>query len=282
MSFRKTAKFPLALYLLLFALGIMTPATQSLAQSVNLGGDGSGNPIEVFADNGIEWIKNSEMLVARGNARALKGDMTIDTDELRAYYRNAKKGGTEVWRLDAVGAVKVVSGGATVHGDKGIYDVDSNVFVVTGKKLRLISKESNLTARDSLEYWTVRELAVARGDAVIVQQGKRLQADVLSAQFAKAKSGQSVAKKINAFGNVRVVTQHEVVTADKGVYNVGSNIVTLSGSVKMTRGSNQLNGCSAQVNLKTNVSKLYSCKGAGNSGNRVRGSISREGKTVIK
>ncbi len=267
----------------LVALAIATlPFFPAFAQSVNLGNDGTGSPVEVFADDGIEWIKNSELLVARGNARALRDGMTIDSDELRAYYRNAAKGGTEVWRLDAIGTVKVNSGTETVYGDKGIYDLDNGVFVVTGKNLRMISTESNLTARDSLEYWVNRDLAVARGHAVIIQQGKRLTADTLSAQFVKVKGGGTVAKQINAFGNVRVVTKHEVVTADKGVYNVQSSIVTLSGSVKMIRGNNQLDGCSAQVNLKTNVSKLYSCKGATSSGNRVRGSISPEGKVGIK
>jgi lipopolysaccharide export system protein LptA len=33
----------------------------------------------------------------------------------------------------------------------------------------------------------------------------------------------------------------------------------MSGAVKITRGQNQLNGCSAEVNLNTGISKLFAC-----------------------
>lgn len=249
----------------------------ALAQKLNFSSGGNGPAIEVLADDGIEWVKESQMLVARGNAKALRGDTKISADELRAYYR-AGGDGTQIWRLDAVGNVTINAGRDQVFGDVGVFDMDNSVFVMTGKNLRLIGKGSKITARDSLEYWTERELAVARGNAQVINNGKKLKADILTAQFEKAKSGGTTTRQINAFGNVTILTDQEVVTAEKGVYSVASGIATLSGAVKMTRGNNQLNGCSAQVNLNTNVSKLFSCKG-NRSGNgakntRVQGLLS--------
>ena len=43
------------------------------------------------------------------------------------------------------------------------------------------------------------------------------------------------------------------------VYNVESGIATLTGSVKLVRGKNVLTGCSAEVNLSTGISKIFSC-----------------------
>jgi len=264
----------------LLALTVLAFAFPALGQQLNFSGGGNGPAVEVLADDGIEWVKESQMLVARGNAKALRGATEITADELRAYYRGGDEG-TEIWRLDAVGHVTINAGGDKVYGDVGVYDLDNSVFVMTGKNLRLVAKGSKITAQDSLEYWVKRQLAVARGGAQVINQGKKLRADILTAQFQKAKGGGTTTKQINAFGNVTILTDQEVVTSEKGVYNVASGIATLSGAVKMTRGNNQLNGCSAQVNLNTNVSKLFSCRGSGTkSGNaRVRGLLSPKDAT---
>ena len=64
-------------------------------------------------------------------------------------------------------------------------------------------------------------------------------------------------KQIDAIKNVVISTPNEIVRASEGVYDVQSGIATLTGSVKITRGQNQLNGESAVVNLNTGVSRLY-------------------------
>ena len=61
-------------------------------------------------------------------------------------------------------------------------------------------------------------------------------------------------------------TTTETATGDRGVYNVESGIATLTGSVKVERESNVLTGCRTEVNLKTNVSKMFAC-----ADDRVRG-----------
>jgi len=240
------------------------------AQNLNLSGE-DGSAVEVFADNGIEWQQDGQIFIARGNARAVRGDMVVRADELRAYYRADDGGSTQIWRLDALGHVKITSSGETAYGDKGVYDLDNSILVMTGKNLKLVTTTQELTARDSLEYWMAKEMAVARGNALVINNDKRLKADVLTALFKKDKSGKSTAHQINAFGNVVIVTKQDVVKADKGVYNVRSGIARLSGKVLMTRGKNKLNGCSAEVNMNTQVSKLFACKKGG--GSRVKGTI---------
>ena len=58
-----------------------------------------------------------------------------------------------------------------------------------------------------------------------------------------------------------ITTPTEVATADRGIYNHKSGIAQLVGSVRLTRGDNQLNGDRAEVNLKTGVSRLLATRG---------------------
>ena len=129
--------------------------------------------------------------------------------------------------------------------------------MLTGHDLRLITKTDRITARDSIEYWEKRNLAVARGDAIVARGDKRLRADTLTAYFQKNREGQSEMRRIDALNNVVISTPTEIVRAAEGVYDVPSGIAYLNGSVKITRGQNQLNGENAEVNLNTGVSRLY-------------------------
>ncbi|MEQ9558821.1 MAG: organic solvent tolerance protein OstA, partial [Rhodospirillales bacterium] len=55
------------------------------AQSLNLGA-GDETPIEIFADNGIEWQQDNLVFLAKGNAKAVRGDITVLADQLTAFY----------------------------------------------------------------------------------------------------------------------------------------------------------------------------------------------------
>ena len=44
-------------------------------------------PLNIEADNGIEWQQNNRLYIARGNARATRGQATVFADTLMAFYR---------------------------------------------------------------------------------------------------------------------------------------------------------------------------------------------------
>ena len=244
------------------------PATH--AQSLNFASGDSDDPIEVTATNGIEWEQENQVFTARGEARAVRGEVQVHADILRAYYRKKADGGTDIWRLDAEGNVRIVTPGETAYGDHGIYQVDNAILVLSGRKVRLVTADDEITADQQLEYWEKRRMAVARGNAQAVRGDKRLRADVLTAHFRRNDDGKTRVHTVEAFDNVRIDTDQDTVASDRAVYNVESGIVTLAGSVKITRGDNQLNGCSAEVNLNTNISKIKGC-GAPQGGSRVHG-----------
>ncbi|MGE5503736.1 MAG: LptA/OstA family protein [Actinomycetota bacterium] len=279
------------------ALVLLLAAQPAAAFDMSRSGD---QQIQVYADNGIEWQSDATRVIATGNAKAVRGTMTVTADTLTAYYRKGPKG-DEIWRLDADGNVTIASPTETATGYKGIYDLDKAVFVLHGRPAKLVTPTESYTANDTIEYWENERMAVLRGKAVAVQADKTLKGDVLTAHFldreeAKGKTLHSgkggTAKKAegggglqlqraDAYGNVVIITATEEVTGDRGDYNVETGIATVSGSVKIVREDNQLNGGFAHVDLNTGVSKLFgTAPGGRDGGQRVQGLFVPEKKDM--
>lgn len=236
-------------------------AAQSLGFSQ--GGDG---PIQIEADEGIEWQRANQLYVARGNARASQGGVTVAADELIAYYRPNAAGENEIYRIDANGNVRIVSENEVAESEKAVYDIDGGVLVLTGETVRLDTVQDTIIAHDSLEYYEQRQFAVARGDALAIRDDRQLRADVLTAHFGEG-AKLSEMDRIEAHGNVLVRTPTDIVRAETGDYDPARGFATLNGNVKITRGDTQLNGQRAEVNLETGESRLLSSE----TGERVRG-----------
>ncbi len=253
---------------------VLALITDLRAQSLDITSGGSdGEPIEILADDGIEWHQESMVFIARGNARAIKGTVTVDSDLLRAYYREVN-GNTEIWLMKAEGNVEIRSPTETIYGDVATYDVVNGVLVVTGENIRFVAGDDVITAEDQLEYWELKQMAVARGDAVIKRPDKTLYADVLAAHFSRDDEGSTSVHRVDAYDEVKIVTVTDTVTSDRGVYIVDTGIATLTGTVELLRGTNKLNGCKAVVDLNTGISKLFACEDG--SGTRVQGTFQPE------
>ena len=256
-------------------LGAAQPAG---AQGLVSLGEGE-EPVEISADEGIEWRSKEKVYIAIGKARVARGDLELFGDRLSAFYRDGEDGETEIYRVEAQGNVRIVSPDEAVFGDEGYYDVDSGRAVLTGEGLRLETGEDIITARDALEYWENERKAVARGEAVAVREDTRIMADVLTAHFEENAEGKLDLYAINAKGDVRISTPTEFVRSESGVYYVKEELAELFGAVKITRGQNQLNGGYAEINLATGVSRLLAAPPGGVAEDRVRGLLVPDEKT---
>ena len=256
------------------------------AQGLSLGNVSQDRPIEISADGGIEWQQDAQIYIARGNAKAKRGTTEVYADTLTAHYRPSKGTGgeTEIYRLNADGHVTIKGERQTVVGDQAVYDVDQQIGIVTGKTLKMTTATDVVTARDSLEWYDQKQVAVARGDAVAVRDTKRIRADVLTAHMTKEKPQPAARKpekpatamakprdsatplgntdegskisRVDAQGNVLVSTETDVGQGDFGVYNADSGIATLLGNVTVTRGPNAIRGQYAVMDLNNNISRM--------------------------
>ena len=118
-------------------------------------------------------------------------------------------------------------------------------------------------------------MAIARGNAVAIHNGKTVRADVLKALLRKNKEGGSEVYIIEAFKNVLIFSEKDKLQADKAIYKIDSGIATLSKNVFITRGDNILSGDKAEINLNTGISKLLTVNRLGSSrrNKKVRGLI---------
>ncbi|MBF0332524.1 MAG: hypothetical protein HQL40_02610 [Alphaproteobacteria bacterium] len=251
---------------LLAALLLTLWTFNAQAQGFDLSG-GDGGPIEVYADKGIEWTQDGKKFVARGNARAVRGRVTVTADSLTAHYRELN-GKTEVWRLEAEGAVTIATPSETATGARASYQIDDGRFVLTGQP-RLVAGNDTVSARDTIEYEEKTRTAVARGEAQATRNGRTIHSEVLRAWFKDGRDGLKMSRS-EAEGAVVITTERERVTGERARYNAETGIATMEGSVKITRGENQLNGGFAEVNLDTGVSRLFAAA-PGKPGGRVKG-----------
>jgi len=270
---------------LLVAGFVLLPAETALAQ---LGSPDSTAPINIQADNGIEWQQNKQLYIAHGNALASRGPATIRADTLIAHYREVKGengntgGNSQIYRIEAEGNVVITRDTRTIVGDRADYDMDKGIGIVRGKGLKMTTPTDVITARDALEWYDEKQIAVARGDAVAVRQGGRtIKADILTAYMVKtvapAKPVTTAAKtdtgngkpgtappggdeskinRIDAQGHVVVINGLDIGRADYGVYNAATDIATLLGNVTLTRGKDVITGQYAVMDLSTNVSRI--------------------------
>jgi len=246
---------------LLLSLPVAAKAQQNLAPA----GD---QPLEITADQTLEWHRNAQQFIARGAVIVKQGYVMIAADTITADYRETEGSSFDIYRLTAEGNVRITSQGNIATGDHAVYEVDKGVATMTGGDLRLNSPDQAVTAKESFEYWVTEGRLTARGAAHVVRGKDSLDANSVSATFAENAAGERQLKSLTAEGNVRITTPTEVLTGNRGVYDAASNIAKVTGNVKISRGPNVLEGESAEVNLTTNVSKM---EGGKADGGRVRG-----------
>lgn len=291
----------LALLVALAAPAVVPRA--ATAQPIDLS---SGGPVAITARDGFEWREAEQVVLAVGDARATRENVTVIADRLIARYRKKSgdapapagatqtgsalggdSGGNEIYRLEAEGNVRIVTPTDEAVGDRAIYDIDQAVMVMTGHALRLTTPTMVLTARDALEYWSRKEMAVARGNAVVVTtDARRIAADTLVAYVDNSPGAAATTpaaaprganeppmaggklKRLEAYGNVEARTATEIVRGDRAVYVPETGIARVIGNVRITSGQNQINGPAADVNMRTGVARMLA-----DPGGRVQGVV---------
>lgn len=253
---------------------ILTSTAFAQNPSMDLGGD-NDQPIEITADQSLEWYQNEKKFIARKNAQAVQGDTSIAASTLIAdYIQGPRENDIEIRQITADQNVVISNAGNKAYSELAIYEVDAGIATMTGSNLRLVTPEQTITAQDRFEYDLNKNQVHAIGQARVRQAQDTMSANKITANLAENPAGEMVLKSVQASQNVVIQTAEETLTGNKGTYDAKTNIAEISGDVKITRGQNILKGDRAQVNLTTNVSKMFGgAPNPVNGKNRVRGTF---------
>jgi lipopolysaccharide export system protein LptA len=248
-----------------------TTTTDATDSGFDLGGS---DPIEISADNGIEWNRDAKTYTARGSAVAVQGNSELHADTLIASYTDSS---SEIQHVTADGAVKIFDPSQTAYGDHAEYDRLKRLLVMTGSNLKIVNADETVTARDQFEYWQDQDVLVAKGDVFILKtDGTKINGDKVTSYFRKdAVSGKRQAYQVKAEGHVRVDTGKEIATSERGVYDPKTKIAVLTGNVVITQNKNVFRGARAEIDMDKGISRLLPAEGQ-----RVRSTIQPKSKST--
>lgn len=217
----------------------------------------NGEPVEIYAEQGIEWHKNDNKYLAIGNAIAKSGKMSVNSDRIEAFYEESDNSGMDIKLVKAHRNVVVTDENLKIVGGKlAEYNLRKDYFSIFGKNLILTSQENKLESKNKMEYWRTKGVAIASGKAK-AQKGNEFKIKAEKLVWYLNENDKKIdVKKIFGFDNVSIFTNNEVAFSDKALYNKESGICKLFGNVKLQKGDSFLTGDYAEVDLNKGISKL--------------------------
>ena len=185
--------------------------------------------IEVTADQGLEWDKTRKLYIARGNARLTRGRTSIAAGVLRAWYRDDGTMRGQVYRVEAETDVRITRGDLVATA-RTAPTTRTSIRSPDGRRLAASSGDARLTATDAIEMYEDRRVVVARGGVRLMRPGEELRAATLTLHFepvATGRRGRTQLVRVEAQGDVRVVSCTGTVQADRIVYDPQSGAAQL-------------------------------------------------------
>ena len=111
---------------------------------------------------------------------------------------------------------------------------------------------------DLLEVQQEEELAIFTGNVDAVQGDLILRADRLVVYYRANAAESNAIRMIEAFGNVFLSSPTETAEGAKGVYNLDTDKVELTGAVVLTRGESVIRGDRLDMDLATGRTRVSS------------------------
>jgi len=218
-------------------------------------------PVTIEADNQLEWLRDKNMYRGSGNVTVTQGDTVIKGDTAEAYYDPAV-GPSAMTTMVMTGNVVITNQDRVIHAGHGTYDTRTQVLILDGGVLTLTTPTMTVTAHKTMEYYGAENKAIARGNADVTQPGQKLKADVITAWIDKATNKLDHAEAVgNVLINHNTPQGQDIAQADKGLYSAAKNTADLYGNVRLTRGTNHMQGDHATIDLTTGYSTLQNAPG---------------------
>lgn len=229
---------------------------------------GPGEVLELTAAGAIEFDRARGLVTATEAVRARLGVTVVTADRMEATVRFADGGTTQFTDLVALGRVRVTFAEGTMAADRLDYDLAGALLTATRldaarPPVILQSAEWTLRAGSRVQLWRGERRAVAEGGVDLDRPGEQLRAATLTVSFTDG-DGIGVIRRAKADGGVRYAAGTMNVSADRGDYDGGAQIIDLFGTVRVVEGDTALAGDRARLDLASGNASLVS------DGGRVR------------
>ncbi len=250
----------------------------------------------------LNYDANAGTAAFTGNARAEQDQTVVEANTLAVQF--AQGDSAEFERVEANGAVNVRSGGQTATGDRGVYDPVTETMNLTGN-VRVTGEEGAISAdqlsidiaagsssftgqggnrvtgdfsppgadRTRIEANRLLDLREDNrtefsGNAVIRMADQTVSTDRFIVHYQPENPNQIAYYEM--LGSVRVRSQDQSATGNRGIYDPDTRYLRLTGDVRVTNAGGTVSAPELRVNLATNV---FEFSGPGD-GSRVTGVFS--------
>ncbi len=132
---------------------------------------GTDDPVQVTADDRVEYRRDEGVLVYNTNVRAVQGDTEIKSDQLTIVCAqdegrgpNGRETCSRIQQIIAVGNVLYATPDEKIRGDRGEYDYRTDTITITGEVI--LSRGADGVASGSKVVYEV-----GKGRATITSDG---------------------------------------------------------------------------------------------------------------
>lgn len=195
-----------------------------------------------------------EHMEALGSVKIINADNTMYADKAKAYFE-----GSDISQMQAEGHVKVVNKQNTLTADRATADfIKGEISKVRAyDKVKVIDDKNTLYADKATAFLQGRDITKieANDNVKIIDKDRDMQADRMVAYFAAGSKGKI--EKIEAFGNVKIVTPDGFVQGEYGIYTPLQDEVEIHKNVVISKDGSVIKGDKAVTNLETSVSRVY-------------------------
>ena len=224
-------------------------------------------PMTVEANDLLEWNQNEGTYTAIGNAVATQGAAEIKANKLVASYDPASAS-RRIGTLVATGNVTYKNETATATGDRLVYNVDAETYLVEGNNAKVTGTNGTMTATQDIRYDAANpeaQMITANGSAVYVDAEGR---SVAGEKIVALLGADGALQTLDADTNVKVISINgQIATGDAVAYNYTTSKALLTGNVEIIDGPSIMRGDRAEVDFDSGISRILS----DGSGKRVSG-----------
>lgn len=224
-------------------------------------------PMTVEANDLLEWNQNEGTYTAIGNAVATQGAAEIKANKLVASYDPASAS-RRIGTLVATGNVTYKNETATATGDRLVYNVDAETYLVEGNNAKVTGTNGTMTATKDIRYDAANpeaQMITANGAAVYVDAEGR---SVAGEKIVALLGADGALQTLDADTNVKVISINgQIATGDAVAYNYTTSKALLTGNVEIIDGPSIMRGDRAEVDFDSGISRILS----DGSGKRVSG-----------